>query len=110
MKQKLSQRTKFNLTEVNVLTNAFKFYDLANCGICNKSQWIKTIGKIGLSGFSERELSQIFDVYDLQGKGFMEYRSFITELFSPKSKISQTLPIKHNINEGSYKIENEEPK
>jgi Ca2+-binding EF-hand superfamily protein len=101
--QKLSQRVKSNNTEMNILSNAFKFYDLANSGICNRSQWIKTIGKIGLSGFSERDLSLLFDIYDSQAKGSLDYRVFISDLFKykPRNQVGPkiSLPIRENYDE-----------
>jgi hypothetical protein len=93
---------------MNVLREAFKFYDLANSGICNRSQWIKAIGKIGLSGFSERDLSILFDIYDTQAKGSFQYREFISDLFTYKPKIQVgpkiSIPIKQNYEEPKYII------
>jgi Ca2+-binding EF-hand superfamily protein len=76
------QKKKMNLSEMSILMSAFKFYDLNDRGIVSKTQWTQTMMKIGMSGFSEKDLAFIFDLYDPRLSGIIDYRAFAQNLLS----------------------------
>ena len=63
--KKLSKRSKSKNSEIQLLVNAFRFYDLDDKGIINKEDFSKVFGRIGLNGYSQNHLYQIFDIYDV---------------------------------------------
>jgi Ca2+-binding EF-hand superfamily protein len=52
LKKKLIMKASGYTTEENVLIKAFKYFDLDNSGLCNEREFIQTIQKIGITGFS----------------------------------------------------------
>ena len=52
-----------------MLLKAFKYFDLDNSGCCSKNEFIKAINKIGITGLTEENLEEMFDVYDVDGSG-----------------------------------------
>lgn len=85
MKTKLIYKTPPHSSEETTLFKSFKFYDMEGYGYCNLSTFIKTILKIGVTGFSTGELTTIFNFYEIDSKGRMNYKKFIDSIFS-KSK------------------------
>ena len=63
LKWKINQKAKTTSDEFKLLINNFKFYDSKETGEINKDQWIKAILKIGLIGFSDEKLINLFDLY-----------------------------------------------
>ena len=63
LKWKINQKAKTSADEFKLLINNFKFYDSKETGEINKDQWIKAILKIGLIGFSDEKLINLFDLY-----------------------------------------------
>ena len=39
-----------------ICEDAFRFYDVNNTGNVGRNEWVRTFGKIGLNGFSEKDL------------------------------------------------------
>lgn len=85
--RKLSLRAKQSTAEMVLLINNFKFYDIPNTGKVNKDQWIKTFMKIGLSGFSDKDLLMLFDLYDPDKKGEIDYKHFTMSLYGLAERI-----------------------
>lgn len=85
--RKLSLRAKQSTSEMVLLNNNFKFYDISNKGKVNKDQWIKTFMKIGLSGFSDKDLLLLFDLYDPDKKGEIDYKHFTMSLYGLAERI-----------------------
>ncbi len=79
--RKLSLRAKNINTEINLLTNAFKFYDIDDSGIIKKEDFAKVIGKIGVSGISNNDLYKLFDIYDVNKVGSINYMNFIEYMY-----------------------------
>ena len=74
--RKLSLKTRQTTSEMIMLINAFKFYDVNGTGQVNKSQWCQTFAKIGVSGFSVKDLNFLFDMYDFKHNGLINYKEF----------------------------------
>ena len=79
--RKLSLKAKQSTSEMVMLLNNFKFYDVSNSGTVNKDKWIKTFTKIGLSGFSDKDLEMLFEIYDPSKKGEIDYKHFTMSLY-----------------------------
>jgi Ca2+-binding EF-hand superfamily protein len=77
----LSMRAKTTTSEMSFLNNAFRFYDINNSGIIGKNEWIKVFAKIGLNGFSEKDLLLLFDIYDINKAGLINYKNFTSYLY-----------------------------
>ena len=106
--KKLSKRSKSKNSEIQLLVNAFRFYDLDDKGIINKEDFSKVFGRIGLNGYSQNHLYQIFDIYDVNGVGYLDYINLIEYLyglstFQPltQSSISNN-QIQSNVNTNNY--------
>ena len=87
MKTKLIYKTPPHSSEETTLFKSFKFYDMEGYGYCNLATFIKTILKIGVTGFSTGELTTIFNFYKIDSKGRMNYKNFIDSIFTKCSNI-----------------------
>ena len=85
LKNKLLMKTVGNQSEEMVLLRAFKYFDLSNTNLCDKHSFINTVMKIGITGFSEQSISQIFDIYDTEKVGKINYKDFIGILYNNPS-------------------------
>ena len=63
LKWKLNQKAKSSKDEFKLLINNFRYYDNNLSDEINKEQWIKAILKIGLIGFSDTKLINLFEYY-----------------------------------------------
>ena len=103
LKRKLSERAKFSSGEMRVLLNGFRFFDINYTGIITKAQWIQGILRTGLTGFSESDLEMLFNLYDKNNTGQIDYKNFCgfiygREPLSPLTNNSQSLQIEQNNN------------
>lgn len=85
LKNKLGQKAYGSLTEESVLLKAFKYFDLDNSGTCSKDEFLRTMFKIGITGFSENEILDMFNEFDEDKSGVMDYREFVSMLYGNKS-------------------------
>ena len=85
LKNKLLIKTIGNQSEEMILLRAFKYFDLSNTNLCDKQNFIKTVMKIGITGFTENNLSSIFDLYDTEKAGKINYKDFIGNLYNNPS-------------------------
>ena len=46
---------------------------------------MRSINKIGISGFSDKNLLDVFDLYDVDGSGFLDYKEFVGGVFDNNS-------------------------
>ena len=81
LRRKLSMRAKTSTSEMSMLNNAFRFYDVNNTGNVGRNEWVRTFGKIGLNGFSEKDLLFLFDIYDINQVGLINYKNFTAYLY-----------------------------
>ncbi|MCQ2820355.1 MAG: EF-hand domain-containing protein [archaeon] len=101
LRRKLAMRAKTSSHEMIILINAFRFYDTNNLGTVTKEQWSRSFGKIGLNGFTEKDLSMLFDIYDTNKAGRINYKAFTNYLYEQgnSNEISPSDQPK-NLNEG----------
>ena len=46
---------------------------------------MRSINKIGISGFSDKNLLDVFDLYDVDGSGNLDYKEFVGGVFGNNS-------------------------
>ena len=85
LKSKLNQKCYGNTSEETVLVRAFKYFDLDNSGKCSKDEFLKAISKIGITGFSDNNLGELFTIYDVDNSGEIDYKEFVGMLYSNNS-------------------------
>ena len=85
LKNKLNQKCYGNTSEETVLARAFKYFDLDNTGLSDTDTFLKTVKKIGITSFDDDEIIEIFSSFDTNKQGVIDYREFVSELFSNKS-------------------------
>ena len=105
--RKLSMRANTENSEIIMLLNAFRFYDLDDLGIISKEDFTKVFGKIGLNGMTPNYLYSVFDSYDINGIGYLNYKNLIEYLynlspFQPLTKIPINLQNNDNNNGVNY--------
>ena len=105
LKNKLSLKSSGHTSEETVLLKAFKYFDLDNSGNCSREEFLKAISKIGITGFTDKNLLDLFDVYDVDGSGELDYKEFVGSLYS-NSSISR----KVGVEEDRRRVVQEEPK
>jgi Ca2+-binding EF-hand superfamily protein len=54
-------------------------------GKCSKDEFLKAITKIGISGFSDQNLLELFDAYDADESGELDYKEFVGALYGNTS-------------------------
>jgi len=107
LKHKLGNKSSGYQTEETVLIKSFKYFDLENNGIsfklnlgqCSKNSFVKTISKLGVTGFNEKALLEVFDIYDTNKNGTLDYKEFCGGIYSNKSfnkNITQSLATEDN--------------
>jgi Ca2+-binding EF-hand superfamily protein len=100
IKRKLAQRSRSPQEELRKLISAFKFFDYESKFIIDKNQWIKGVLKTGLCGFNIKDLESIFERYDPNKTGFINYINFSNHVYGKE----ELLPISSNFE--NHKIDN----
>ena len=92
IKRKLSERGRSPASEFRILMNGFKFYDYNNSGKLNQIEFVKGILRTGLSGFNESDIRSLFNIYDKNNTGYIDYRNFCNYLYGrePLNPLSNT--------------------
>ena len=99
IKRKLTERARNPADELRILMNGFKFYDFDYAGKLDKNNWVKGILRTGLSGFSQTDLFSLFDSYDINKSGFIDYKNYSNYIYgreelkplpNPQSNNNQT--------------------
>ena len=85
LKEKLLMKTAGKQTEEIVLLKAFKYFDLSNTNLCDKQNFINALLKIGITGYTEEDISTIFDYYDTDNIHQINYKDFIGILYNNPS-------------------------
>ena len=87
LKEKVELRTSNRDAAVKHLKQNFKFFDLDSSGTCGYESFRRVVYKMGIYGFSENDLVEIFGVYAMSGRR-MNYTEFVDNLFgiTPSSK------------------------
>ena len=87
LKRKLAQRSRSPQEELRKLLSAFKFFDYTSSFILDKNQWIKGIQRTGLCGFNVNDLANVFDRYDPNKTGYINYMNFSNYLYGKEELI-----------------------
>lgn len=81
VRNKLSLKSDGKQSEETILVKAFKYFDLDNSGECDRDEWIKALSKIGITGFNDQKLLDLFELYDENKSGGVDYREFVKAIF-----------------------------
>ena len=87
-------KTSSFTTEEATLQKMFRYFDLNNNGKLFKydklisltgrvdpKEFKKTMEKIGVVHFSEEDCLKLFQLYDVDGSGYLDYKEFGSQLF-----------------------------
>jgi Ca2+-binding EF-hand superfamily protein len=75
-----------NQCEDQILTRYFKYFDLEGTGMASLRDFIKTIEKIGVVMGKIHDVSEVFNHYDSDANGSIDYKKFAVTLFSQEEK------------------------
>ena len=89
LKSKLELKSNGHTSDETLLLRAFKYFDLDNNGTCTEKEFLKTIMKIGITGFTEDDIKELFKIYDIDNSGHLDYKEFIGILYSNNSMINE---------------------
>ena len=84
LKNKLALKTKGSASEETLLLKAFKFTDLSDTGFANPEKFLRTLTKLGINIVNKENVLDYFNLYDKDRTGRINYRDFITEIFTPQ--------------------------
>lgn len=102
LKNKINLKMIPNKTEEQILLQNFKYYDLEGTGFCNLRNFIKTHERIGVILSKIKDIEEVFNHFDINQTGVINYKKFCHEIFTNNQIISA------NQQEGNYlKILNE---
>jgi Ca2+-binding EF-hand superfamily protein len=73
------------MTEETVLLKAFKYFDLDASGECSPDEFKKALEKIGIGFSNDKEMLEIFNFYDSNRNGELDYKEFSSILFEKGS-------------------------
>ena len=102
LKRKLAQRSRSPIEELRKLISSLKFFDYSNSMVLDKNQWIRGVLHTGLCGFNLSDLSNIFDQYDPNKTGYINYLNFSRYLYGKE----EFMPFKGNQNDNGEKNDN----
>lgn len=82
IRNKLSLKSSGKQSEEAILLKSFKYFDLDNSGECEKDEWLKALSKIGITGFNDQKLLDLFEAYDSNNNGSLDYKEFVKALYN----------------------------
>jgi len=77
----LSQKANGVQNEETVLLKAFKYFDLNNNGTVEPEEFAKAVEKIGIMIPTRQDLDTLFNLYDKDGSGALDYKELASEVF-----------------------------
>ena len=83
------------------LLKSFKYFDLSGNGSLNKEEFIRTLEKLNVFGFSDENIDTLFDCYANSKTKEIDYKSFTKDIFSNhiiKDKIDEVENIIKKLN------------
>ena len=83
MKNKLSFKSTGKYSDENTLLRAFKFSDLSNSGFCNPENFLRALARLGINIVNRDNVLDYFNLYDYDRTGRINYKDFVTEIFTP---------------------------
>ena len=102
LKNKLLMKTVGNQSEEMVLLKAFKYFDLSNTNLCDRDTFLKAVMKIGITGYSEQNIISVFDFYDTDNTGKINYKDFIGILYNNPSIMDNPEKLNENPKKKDY--------
>ena len=96
LKRKLAQRSRSPQEELRKLISAFKFFDYESSFILDKNQWIKGVLRTGLCGFNINDLITVFDRYDPNKTGYINYLNFSNHIYGKEELIPLSADFENN--------------
>ena len=86
IRNKLAIKTNGKQSEEAILIKSFKYFDLDNSGECDREEWLKALTKIGITGFNEQKLLELFEAYDQNKNGSLDYKEFVGAIFNDEDE------------------------
>jgi Ca2+-binding EF-hand superfamily protein len=80
LREKVELRVSNRDAAVKHLVQNFQFFDLDNSGTCGYESFRRVVHKMGVFGFSEGDLVQIFGIYSMSARR-MNYKEYVNVLF-----------------------------
>ena len=77
-------KSKGTCGDETLLLKAFKFTDLSDSGFANPEKFLRTLTKLGINIVNKENVLDYFSLYDKDKTGRINYRDFITEIFTPQ--------------------------
>ena len=77
-------KSKGTCGDETLLLKAFKFTDLSDSGFANPEKFLRTLTKLGINIVNKENVLDYFNLYDKDKTGRINYRDFITEIFTPQ--------------------------
>ena len=108
LKRKLAQRSRSPHEELRKLISAFKFFDYKTSFILDKNQWIKGVLRTGLCGFNINDLVNVFDRYDPNKTGYINYINFSNHLYGKEELIPLSPDFENNKSTNDVNANNKE--
>ena len=65
------------------MLRAFKFSDLSNSGFCNPENFLRALARLGINIVNRDNVLDYFNLYDYDRTGRINYKDFVTEIFTP---------------------------
>jgi len=70
---------------------SFKYFDLNDNGTVEPDEFAKAIEKIGIQIPTQKDLNMLFNIYDADGSGALDYKEFSSAVFGrPATGASQS--------------------
>lgn len=79
-----------NQSEDQILTRYFKYFDLENTGLASLRDFIKTSEKIGVVLGKIHDITDVFNYYDSEGSGYIDYKKFSNKVFSHEEPVRKS--------------------
>jgi Ca2+-binding EF-hand superfamily protein len=89
--RKLTQKTTGGQNEETVLRRAFKYFDTDNSGSVNMQEFQKAVEKVGILIPTFQDLQVIFNIYDVNQNGDLDYNEFAS-IVTGRSQVSGATP------------------
>ena len=88
---KLEQKATTHTSEETLLVRYFRYFDLDNSNSVSKVEWVRAVEKIGVVVEDASELEQLFELYDTDKSGFLDYKEFSAAIFGEESRAARQL-------------------
>ena len=98
LKYKISLKMIPNKTEDQILYQNFKFFDLEGNGFCNLRDFMRTMEKVGVVMNKVTDLQDIFNYFDEEQSGVIDYKTFCKEIFQMEIQRPKTSSYKNQNN------------